>query len=119
MIWKLSLPRRIVELQRKRTQTAPHEPIGPTYSTAPPPVALLVCKDSRRSTLPFYPLSFGTQIRFNFSLDILYLDFEFDDSILNFFDSLSMNEISQVKSLAVAKKLASSSKTSTLSGLNF
>ena len=42
-----------------------------------------------------YPLRFA-DIRFNVSLDTLFLPYEFGDHILDFLDSLTDNEVSKI-----------------------
>ncbi|KAH9203591.1 hypothetical protein DL95DRAFT_142795 [Leptodontidium sp. 2 PMI_412] len=73
IIWRLSLAPRIVEIL-----TSDHCTKG-FYSQAALPAALHVCRESRQAVEVLYPRCFGSflqpeRVRFNFDLDVLYLD---------------------------------------------
>ncbi|KUJ14204.1 uncharacterized protein LY89DRAFT_132035 [Mollisia scopiformis] len=130
MIWKWSLAPRVVEVKFD-CGGPPWRPYSesivlynscetnPTHSGAPElkkekcfytitrtPVALEVCQDSRNAVLLFYPLSFGSvwyhpRIRFNFSLDTLYLDEDFYKVSPLFFSILNNEETTKLRYLAL------------------
>ncbi|KAH6717012.1 hypothetical protein BKA61DRAFT_733216 [Leptodontidium sp. MPI-SDFR-AT-0119] len=98
MIWDLTLEARTVEIQW--TETCGF------FTRVPPPKALRVCRDSRDAVKSKYPLCFGNviyppSITFNFSLDTLYVDQDFQHQALHFLASLSTEEISKIQYLAV------------------
>jgi len=96
IIWKLSLPERIVELQLY--EGANEDPnFHHFHSNAKPVPALVVCHDSRNSVLPFYLFCFG-KIRANLPLDTPYLDFGNTwDPVFTFFESLNTEECENIK----------------------
>ncbi|CZR54193.1 uncharacterized protein PAC_04076 [Phialocephala subalpina] len=70
------------------------------------PIALQVNKDSRNAILFFYPLCFTTgshdpRIRFNFSLDTLYLDNKVTQYSFDLFKNFNTTEKSKLENLAV------------------
>lgn len=70
------------------------------------PTALQVSKDSRNAVLPFYPLCFsasthGPRIRFNLSLDTLYVDNMITQYGLDLFKNFNATELSKLEKLAV------------------
>ena len=70
------------------------------------PIALQVCQESRTHLLHNYPLCFGSiyhpaKIRFNFSIDTLYLDNTIEEEMAHVFSTFREQEISSLKYLAV------------------
>lgn len=104
MIWKLTLEPRFVEIRPKA-----HNHAG-FITLTPPPTALLVCRDSRDAVLRFYPnlldkeyvinskkLTFSSRaatvaspgVRFNSSMDTLYLDWRIAGNLDIFLKQMS------------------------------
>jgi hypothetical protein len=86
---------------------------GGFSSSATPPVALEVCKESRDLVIDSYPLCFGSiyhpaQTRFNLSMDILVFDLEFQRSIPHFLGIMKEKEISGLRYLAIASDILES-----------
>ncbi|KAE9363578.1 hypothetical protein N431DRAFT_448166 [Stipitochalara longipes BDJ] len=97
MIWETTLTPRIVEIYRCGREEF--------FTCVPCPSALEIYQDSRAAVIQHYPLCFGTfwyppQIRFNFSLDIIYLDFAIADELPFFFAILSRIELAGLRYLA-------------------
>ncbi|TGO55282.1 hypothetical protein BCON_0094g00320 [Botryotinia convoluta] len=99
-IWRLTLEPRIVEVRPKKDK------YDGFYSAAPLPVAMTVCKDSKRAVLPLYPKCFGgvliaARIRFNAKIDTLYLDWKLQDHLMTFLLSISVQEAEKIQYLAI------------------
>ncbi|KAE8443890.1 hypothetical protein EG329_001299 [Mollisiaceae sp. DMI_Dod_QoI] len=135
MIWRKTLQPRIVEMRWKSipaevsrhiaTERNPDRVAALSgthgicyYSPAPLPVALLVCRDSRNAVDALYPLCFATATsgpatRFNMSIDILYLDYFFDElwhgsynkPVFTFLESLSPMEATRLENIALGQIL--------------
>ncbi|KAH6671032.1 hypothetical protein B0J14DRAFT_87097 [Halenospora varia] len=106
-IWRQTFVPRMVEVEYNYDE----EKSSGFSSTAKLPIALSVCKESRNFAVESYPFCFGTRcsqsrIRFNFSLDILYLTVDLDDSILYLLDIMKEKELSQLRYLAFEKDAA-------------
>jgi hypothetical protein len=98
MIWKQTLEPRDIEIY-----FAPNRGF---FTPIRGPVALRVNKESRNTVEPLYPLSFGNviyqpRVRFNFSIDTLFLEHDFQPQVLHFLASLKPEEITQLRYLAV------------------
>lgn len=98
MVWNFSLEGRTVEIKWTESRGF--------FSRVPTPIALRVCQDSRDAVKSKYPLSFGNVIYkpstvFNYALDTLYIDQDVQHQALHFLASLSAEEISQIKHLAI------------------
>jgi hypothetical protein len=98
MIWKQTLQPRDIEIY-----FAPNRGF---FTPIWGPVALRVNKESRNTVEPLYPLSFGNvvyqpRVRFNFSIDTLFLEHDFQPQVLHFLASLKPYEITQLRYLAV------------------
>ncbi|KAH8665241.1 hypothetical protein BGZ60DRAFT_529581 [Tricladium varicosporioides] len=103
-IWRQSFVPRMVEVE----YNCDEEKSTGFSSSAKLPIALSICKESRKFAVESYPLCFGSlcfqpRIRFNFSIDVLYLTVDLDDSILMFLSILSEKERSQLRYLAFEK----------------
>ena len=64
-------------------------------------------RQSRNAVLPYYPLCFQSElyaatVRFNASLDVLYLDTFSGPTHSQFFGSLSSKEVTEIKYLAIS-----------------
>ncbi|KAF7957247.1 hypothetical protein EAE96_002835 [Botrytis aclada] len=99
-IWKFTIQPRIVEVRTKKDK---HDGF---YSTAPLPIALSVCKDSKRAISYLYPKYFGgvvvdAGIRFNAKIDTLYLDWKLQEDLVTFLPSITVQEAEKVKFLAL------------------
>jgi hypothetical protein len=102
MIWKLTLQPRILELQFSY--------IRGFFTKAKGPVALRVNQESRNTVKPLYPLCFGNvvyqpRVLFNFSIDTLFLEHDFQPQLLLFLASLKLDEMVQLKYLAVDTRI--------------
>jgi hypothetical protein len=79
------------------------------YSQAAPPAALHVCRESREAVEALYPLCFGSflqpeRVRFNFDLDILYLDIsQEEDGLYRLFGVWKETELVRLKYVAINK----------------
>jgi len=98
IIWKLSLQSRVIEIEFKEARGF--------YTRVGTPVALRVCRDSRDAVISSYPVCFGNimfepRTIFNFSLDTLYIDNNFQGQTLHLLGSLSATEISKLQRLAI------------------
>lgn len=99
IIWKLTLEPRDIELEFNQDRGF--------YSRIWTPAALRVCHDSRDAVQSLYPVCFGNvmferRTVFNFSLDTLYLDTEFQVHIFPLLASMTPLELSKLQYLAVA-----------------
>jgi hypothetical protein len=100
MIWRLSLSPRIVEILAS-------DCCDGFYSHAALPAALHVCRESRQAVEALYPSCFGSflqpeTVRFNFDLDILYLDISEEEEGLNhLFGVLKKTELIRLKYVAI------------------
>ena len=100
IIWRLSLSPRIVEILAS-------DCCDGFYSHAALPAALHVCRESRQAVEALYPSCFGSflqpeRVRFNFDLDILYLDISEEEEGLNhFFGILKETELIRLKYVAI------------------
>jgi hypothetical protein len=97
LIWEKTCEPRIVEVS--------YEDDG-FSSLSSVPMALRVCKESRDTVIHSYPLCFGSifyppKIRFNFTLDTLYIDNKIEEDIPHFFSTLREREISSLRFLAI------------------
>jgi len=98
MIWKLTLQPRDIELY--------FGPIRGFFTKIMGPVALRVNQESRNTVKPLYPLCFGNvvyqpRVLFNFSIDTLFLEHDFQSHVLLFLASLKPDEMTQLRHLAV------------------
>ncbi|KAH6699876.1 hypothetical protein BKA61DRAFT_582725 [Leptodontidium sp. MPI-SDFR-AT-0119] len=77
------------------------------YSQVALPTALHVCRESRQAVEARYPLCFGSflqpeRVRFNFDLDILYLDIsQEEDGLYRLFGVLKETELARLKYVAI------------------
>jgi hypothetical protein len=100
MIWRLSLSPRVVEILASDICTG-------FYSQAALPAALHVCRESRQAVEALYPSCFGSflqpeRVRFNFDLDILYLDIsQEEEGLHHFFGILREIELTRLKYVAI------------------
>jgi hypothetical protein len=100
IIWRLSLSPRVVEILASDISTG-------FYSQAAPPAALHVCRESRQAVEALYPICFGSflqpeRVRFNFDLDILYLDTsQEEEGLRHFFGILKEIELARLKYVAI------------------
>jgi hypothetical protein len=100
IIWRLSLSPRVIEILTSDICTG-------FYSQAALPVALHVCQESRQAVEALYPCCFGSflqpeRIRFNFDLDILYLDIsQEEEGLHHFFGVLKETELTRLKYVAI------------------
>jgi hypothetical protein len=101
IIWRLSLSPRIVEILTSDYCTTGF------YSQAALPTALHVCRESRQAVEALYPHCFGSflqpeRVRFNFDLDILYLDVsQEEDGLYRLFGILKETELARLKYIAI------------------
>lgn len=101
MIWRLSLSTRVVEILASDICTTGF------YSQAALPVALHVSRESRQAVEAFYPSCFGSflqpeRVRFNFDLDILYLDMsQEEEGLYHLFGILKEIELARLKYIAI------------------
>jgi hypothetical protein len=101
LIWRTTLQPRVIEIDYDDCE-------GFRSRWKAYPIALRVCKESREAVIGSYPLCFGSifhpaQIRFNFSMDTVYLNFDYDaeDYIPHFFNVLKDHEIRGLKYMAI------------------
>lgn len=100
IIWRLSLSSRVVEILASVVCTG-------FYSQAALPVALRVCRESRQVVEAFYPSCFGSflqpeRVRFNFDLDILYLDIsQEEEGLHHLFGVLKEIELTRLRYVAI------------------
>jgi hypothetical protein len=100
IIWRLSLPPRIVEILAS-------DIFAGFYSQAALPTALHVCRESRQAVETLYPSCFGSflqpeRVRFNFDLDILYVDTsQEEEGLHHFFGILKEIELARLKYVAI------------------
>ncbi|KAE8441024.1 hypothetical protein EG329_006088 [Mollisiaceae sp. DMI_Dod_QoI] len=112
MIWKHTLEPRVVELKFEYGETD-IEDIQLSlytqkgfYTEVRTPAALEVNRDSRQAALPYYELCFGSwwypaRTRFNFKLDILYLDYDISRAFPLLFGSFTDSEMAKLRYLAL------------------
>ncbi|KAG4427294.1 hypothetical protein IFR05_017222 [Cadophora sp. M221] len=98
MIWELTCLPRVVNLKYNEEEGFTPSIYGP--------IALKVCKESRKTIIRSYPLCFSStfhpaKTRFNFSLDILYIGSESKEHVPHFFSMFSLLEISSIQVLAL------------------
>jgi 2EXR family len=98
LIWETSCESRTVEIA--------YDSEDGFLSSVDPPIALEVCRESRNHLLNNYPLCFGSiyhppKIRFNFSIDTLYMDNSMEDDMAHVFSTFREREISSLKYLAL------------------
>jgi hypothetical protein len=98
LIWKTTCESRTVEIA--------YDSDDGFTTILDPPTALEVCRESRNLLISHYPLCFGSiyhpaKIRFNFSLDTLYLDNSLEDDLAHVFSTFREREISSLKYLAI------------------
>jgi hypothetical protein len=101
-IWQLTLQPRVVAIDFLQARG-----FGASVSI---PVSLQVNQDSRAAMLPFYPLCFGNlvhppQIRFNFSLDTLYIQGTAQPWVLPLLASMTKAEYTNLQRFAVAEDI--------------
>jgi hypothetical protein len=65
-----------------------------------------VCRESRQAVEALYPCCFGSflqpeRVRFNFDLDILYLDISQEEGLHHFFGVLKETELTRLKYVAI------------------
>lgn len=100
IIWRLSLAPRVVEIIASNNRTG-------FYSQATLPAALHVCRESRQAVEALYPRCFGSfllpeRVRFNFDLDILYIDIsQEEESLYRLFGVLKEAELARLKYVAI------------------
>ncbi|KAN0122775.1 hypothetical protein V8E51_001101 [Hyaloscypha variabilis] len=98
LIWETSCESRIIEIS--------YDSEDGFSSSVDPPIALEVCQESRNHLLNNYPLCFGSiyhpaKIRFNFSIDTLYVDNSMEEDMAHVFSTFREREISSLKYLAI------------------
>ncbi|PMD46790.1 hypothetical protein L207DRAFT_507669 [Hyaloscypha variabilis F] len=100
IIWRLSLSPPVVEILAS-------DFCDGFYLQAALPVALHVCRESRQAVETLYPRCFGSflqpeRIRFNFDLDILYLDLsQEEEGLHHFLGILKETELIRLKYVAI------------------
>jgi hypothetical protein len=102
MIWTAMCEPRAVELEHD-------EELETFYSkahSAPYPLALEICQESRNAIINEYPLCFGSifypaTTRFNFKLDTLYISEELWEDLPNLFSLFRENEINNLQHIAL------------------
>lgn len=101
IIWRLSLPSRVVEI------LASHNCTTGFYSQAALPAVLQACRESRQMVEALYPRCVGSflqpeRVRFNFDLDTLYLDIsQEEDGLHRLFGVLKETELARLKYVAI------------------
>ncbi|KAF8855593.1 hypothetical protein BDZ45DRAFT_793208 [Acephala macrosclerotiorum] len=141
MIWRLSLEPRVVEVLwaeadgqialAPQLEDLEHGHAGPFslitdvvfFSLAKLPTALKVNQDSRSAVLPLYPLcfksiSYGAYVRFNFSLDTLYVDQGLGRFAVPLLINHKFMEAPRLQKIAVSEKIYHS-KFPMLSDINW
>jgi 2EXR family len=98
LIWETSCESRTIEIA--------YDSDAGFVSNVDPPIALEVCKESRKALINNYPLCFGSiyhpaKIRFNFSIDTLYIDNSIEEDLAHVFSTFREQEISGLKYLAM------------------
>lgn len=99
MIWRLSLQPRTIEIEERYDEKA-------YCCSSKLPSALSACRDSRAAVIDLYPYCFSSRskspaIRFNFSLDTLFLAGLFDGTALHLLDILTDKELFNIRHVAV------------------
>lgn len=110
-IWRMTLEPRLVEVRPKSGKcegfnSPKSDKYEGFYAAAPLPIVLTVCQDSRRAVLPLYPKCFGglvipPQIRINFELDTLFLDWKLQERLAQFLLLISVQEAEKIRYLAI------------------
>ncbi|KAL5315180.1 hypothetical protein ACEPPN_017831 [Leptodophora sp. 'Broadleaf-Isolate-01'] len=101
IIWQLSLSPRVVEVLASNYCTTGF------YSQAVLPSTLHVCRESRQAVAALYSHCFGSflqpeRVRFNFDLDVLYLDIsQEEDGLHRLFGVLKRTELTALKYVAI------------------
>lgn len=103
MIWHFSLEPRVVDLQFERKASRKG-----FYSHDKIPTLLEVCRDSRAAVIASYPLCFGSvwypqKIRFNFSMNTLFMDGSFLPFVDRFFSILTPVEFASIQRMAIPR----------------
>ncbi|KAH7417401.1 hypothetical protein BKA64DRAFT_299931 [Cadophora sp. MPI-SDFR-AT-0126] len=98
MVWEATCWPRIVEIEYDEDE-------GFTPRNCDP-IALKVCKESRKLVEQFYPLCFGSifhpaKTRFNFAIDTLYIGNEIEEHVPHFFSTFGPLEVSSLQVLAL------------------
>lgn len=75
-------------------------------SRAMNPKVLEVCRESRKTVIDSYPLCFGSvffpaKVRFNFAIDTLFIDNDFEENLPHLFSTFKDAEINGLKHLAL------------------
>ncbi|KAE8443891.1 hypothetical protein EG329_001300 [Mollisiaceae sp. DMI_Dod_QoI] len=119
MIWRITLEPRVVEVLegdcREYQDKCVRKYENHYYTRAKLPIALAVSRDSRDALLPLYPLCFGSysagsQIRFNFSLDTLYIDEKMERYFFHFLERFTSKDLAKVEKLAIADRIGIESR---------
>lgn len=101
IIWRFSLLPRIVEIITSENCTTGF------FSQAALPAVLHTCRESRQAVEMLYPYCFGSflqpeRVRFNFDLDILYLDIsQEEEGLFRLFGILKETELTRLKYVAI------------------
>jgi hypothetical protein len=90
LIWKTSCESRMIEVA--------YDSYDGFTSNIPHPTALEVCQESRNAVINSYPLCFGSifhpaKIRFNFAIDILYIDNCIEEEVAHLFSTFREREV--------------------------
>jgi hypothetical protein len=98
LIWETTCESRTVEIT--------YDADDGFTTTSDPPIALEVCQESRNHLVNSYPLCFGSiyhpaKIRFNFSIDTLYMDNSLEEDLAHVFSTFKDREISSLRYLAL------------------
>jgi 2EXR family len=98
VIWETSCESRTVEIN--------YDVQDGFLSSVDPPIALAVCQESRNRLLNNYPLCFGSiyhppKIRFNLSIDTLYMDSRMEEEMAHVFSTFRDRETSCLRYLAL------------------
>ncbi|KAF8854118.1 hypothetical protein BDZ45DRAFT_806109 [Acephala macrosclerotiorum] len=100
LIWEAMCQPRTVELEYDEDF-----PEG-FSSRAMNPKVLEVCRESRKTVIDSYPLCFGSvffpaKVRFNFAIDTLFIDNDFEENLPHLFSTFKDAEINGLKHLAL------------------
>ncbi|KAG4424791.1 hypothetical protein IFR04_002139 [Cadophora malorum] len=98
MIWEATCLPRLIEIEYDEDE-------GFTPRNCDP-IALKICKESRKLIEQSYPLCFGSifhppKTRFNFAIDTLYIGNEIEEHVPHFFSTFGPLEISSLQVLAL------------------
>lgn len=131
MIWRLSPQPRVVEVGYDYTWRQDYESLDPRElaalgedskvfenfrerghytSRSAMPTSFYACKDAHIALLPLYPLCFasethGPRVRFNLSLDILYVGSHFRYFLIRFLACFSLEEMTHLERLAINENI--------------